>query len=142
MLWESKGEGDYTLENIEKPDRGTEVILHLKEGEDEFLDEWRLKHIITKYSDHITLPIKMPKGIKSTPEGDKEPEVIGVEDEVVNRATALWTLPKNDIKDNDYIEFYKHISHDFEEPLLWSHNRVEGKQEYISLLYIPGTSTV
>ncbi len=137
VLWESKGEGDYTLENIEKPDRGTEVILHLKEGEDEFLDEWRLKHIVTKYSDHITLPIKMPKEIKSEAEGDKEPEVIRVEDEVVNRATALWTLPKNDIKENDYIEFYKHISHDFEGPLLWSHNRVEGKQEYISLLFVP-----
>ncbi|MDX2164113.1 MAG: molecular chaperone HtpG [Gammaproteobacteria bacterium] len=125
VKWESTGEGDYTVENIEKNPRGTEVILHLRDDEAEFLDEWRLRHIITKYSDHITIPVTMMGGEK------------GEKIETVNKATALWTLPKSDIKDDDYKAFYKHISHDWEEPLLWSHNRVEGKQEYISLLYIP-----
>jgi len=137
VIWESAGEGDYTIENIDKAERGTEVILHLKKGEDEFLDNWRLRNIITKYSDHILLPIIMKQEVMPE-EGDKEkkkkPET---KEEVVNKATALWTLPKKDIKDDDYKELYKHISHDFEDPLLWSHNRVEGKLEYISLLYIP-----
>lgn len=124
VCWESKGEGEYTIETINKTDRGTEITLHLKKDEDEFLDDWRLRHVITKYSDHITLPVMM-----------KKPDT--TEYETVNRATALWTLPKTDITDTEYNEFYKHIAHDFEDPLVWSHNRVEGKQEYTSLLYIP-----
>lgn len=125
VQWESTGEGDYTVENVDKLSRGTEIILHLRDDEAEFLDEWRLRHIITKYSDHITIPVMMRAGEK----GDTV--------EAVNKATALWTLPKSEIKEEEYKQFYKHISHDWEEPMLWSHNRVEGKQEYISLLYVP-----
>ena len=128
--WISAGEGDYTIEHINKATRGTEVILHLRPEEDEFLDTWRLKHIIQKYSDHITLPVYM----KKESHGEEKPSE---EYEVVNKATALWTLPRNEITKEQYEEFYKHIAHDFENPLTWSHNRVEGKQEYISLLYIP-----
>lgn len=129
VLWESSGEGEFTIENIEKPERGTEVVLHLKKDEHEFLDHYRLRGIITKYSDHILLPIVMKQPI-----AEKETEA---KEEIVNKATALWTLPKKDIKEEEYKEFYKHVSHDFEDPLLWSHNRVEGKLEYITLLYIP-----
>ena len=132
VRWESAGEGDYTLEDAEKPNRGTEIVLHLREGEDEFLSDWKLKSVIRKYSDHITLPIVM----KKTEWKDGE-EVPTDEDETVNKASALWARPKNDISDEEYQEFYKHVSHDFEPSLAWSHNRVEGKQEYISLLYIP-----
>ena len=135
VRWESEGTGEYTISNIEKTQRGTEVILHLKEDADEFLEYFRLKHIINTYSDHISLPILMPK--QSFDEKTSEEKLSTTEFETVNRATALWTLPKKDITDNDYIELYKHISHDFEAPLQWIHNRVEGKQEYISLLYIP-----
>ncbi|KPJ67694.1 MAG: heat-shock protein Hsp90 [Coxiella sp. DG_40] len=139
VLWESSGEGEYIVENIDKPERGTEVILHLKKDQDEFLDNWRLKSIITKYSDHILLPIIMKQEVFSEKGEDEESKKKPPEfkDEVVNRAKALWTLSKKEIKDDDYKELYKHISHDFEEPLLWSHNKVEGKLEYISLLYIP-----
>ncbi len=141
VAWESTGEADFTVENITKPNRGTEIILHLKEGEDEFLDDWRLRSIITKYSDHIPFPIEMTKQV--TPELDEEgkeketDEVIVEEKEVVNKATALWAMAKSEISKEQYDEFYKHISHDFSEPLTYAHNRVEGKQEYISLLYIP-----
>jgi molecular chaperone HtpG len=124
VRWESDGRGEYAIENVEKPTRGTEVTLHLREGEDEFLDGWRLRAIIHKYSDHVTLPIVMPK------EG-------AAEDETVNRASALWARPKNEIKPEEYDEFYKHVAHDFEAPLAHVHSRVEGKQEYISLLYVP-----
>ena len=127
VTWESSGESGYTIEPITKESRGTEVILHLREGEDEFLDGWRLRSIIRKYSDHVPLPIKMRK------EDDKEKD----EWETVNKANALWTLPKNEISDDEYKEFYKHVAHDFEDPLAWTHNRVEGKYEYTSLLYIP-----
>lgn len=139
VQWESAGEGEYTVKNIEKPQRGTEIILHLKKDEDEFLDHWRLRNIITKYSDHILLPIVMEKpDTMVAGEGeDKEAKKAEPQDEVVNRAKALWTLPKSQVKDEDYKELYKHISHDFEDPLLWSHNQVEGKIEYINLLYIP-----
>lgn len=137
VYWESAGEGDYTIENIEKPSRGTTVVLHLKKDEDDLLNEWTLRHIITKYSDHITLPIKMTKEIMSEAKEGETPHVIGTEDEVVNKATALWTLSRSEVKDNEYIEFYKHIAHDYEGPLDWSHKRVEGKQEYTSLLFIP-----
>lgn len=132
VLWQSSGEGDYSIENIEKSTRGTDIILHLKEGEDEFLNDWRLRSIITKYSDHINLPIQM-RAIS-----DEKKEGAEIAWETVNRATALWTLPKNSIKEEDYKELYKHISHDFEDPFLWAHNQAEGASlEYTSLLYIP-----
>ncbi|AIT62804.1 molecular chaperone HtpG [Coxiella burnetii] len=133
--WESTGEGEYTLKNIDKPTRGTEVVLHLKESEEEFLDPLRLRVIITKYSDHILLPIVMKK-IK-TSGADDEDKNETPEEEVVNRANALWVLPKDKIKDEEYKELYKHIAHDFEDPLAWVHNKVEGKLEYTTLLYIP-----
>lgn len=130
VKWESSGNGEYEVGNIDKPERGTEIILHLKEGQDEFLSSWRLRSIITKYSDHLNIPIAM---LKVTDDEKKTTEW-----ENVNRATALWTLPKAQITAEQYNEFYKHISHDFESPLVWTHNRVEGGQtEYISLLYIP-----
>ena len=133
--WESTGEGEYTVKNIDKPTRGTEVVLHLKESEEEFLDPLRLRAIITKYSDHILLPIVMKK-IKTTSTEDKDKNETA-EEEVVNRANALWVLPKNKIKGEEYKELYKHIAHDFEDPLAWVHNKVEGKLEYTTLLYIP-----
>lgn len=135
VCWESKGEGDYTIETIEKANHGTEITLHLRKDEDEFLDDWRLRNIIRKYSDHITLPVMMKKAAVPTEEG-KEAE-IKEEWETVNNATALWTMPRNEIKDDEYKAFYKHVAHDFEDPMAWSHNRVEGKQEYTTLLYIP-----
>ena len=138
VRWESAGEGEYNLETVEKPSRGTEVILHLREGEDEFLEGIRLRNVIGKYSDHITLPILMEKEhfgeIESDEEKDKpaEPEI-----ETVNRASALWARPKSEITAEEYTEFYKHVAHDFEEPMTHIHNRVEGTYEYTSLLYIP-----
>jgi len=133
VCWESSGEGDYTLSNVEKLTRGTDIILHLKEGENDFLNDWRLRTIITKYSDHINLPIMMYK-LSGVDEKEDKPQ----EWEMVNRATALWVMPKNKITDEQYKEHYKHIAHDFTEPLTWSHNRVEGGNlDYISLLYIP-----
>ncbi|MFZ3086437.1 MAG: molecular chaperone HtpG [Methylotenera sp.] len=132
VRWESAGEGDFTLEDADKASRGTEIVLHLREGEDEFLSDWKLKTIIRKYSDHITLPIVMKKT-----EWKDGAEVATDEDETVNKASALWARSKNDITEEEYQEFYKHVSHDFENPLAYTHSRVEGKQEYISLLYIP-----
>jgi len=132
VKWESAGEGDYTLEAMEKATRGTDVILHLRDGEDEFLNDWKLKTVIRKYSDHITLPIVMKKS--EWKDGEQIPTD---EDETVNKASALWARAKNDITEEEYQEFYKHVSHDFENPLAYTHSRVEGKQEYISLLYIP-----
>jgi len=132
IKWESAGEGEYTLESADKATRGTDIILHLREGEDEFLNDWKLKTIIRKYSDHITLPIVMKKS--EWKDGEQVPTD---EDESVNTASALWARSKSDITDEEYKEFYKHVSHDFQDPLTWSHNRVEGKQEYISLLYLP-----
>ncbi|MEO6697705.1 MAG: molecular chaperone HtpG [Gammaproteobacteria bacterium] len=126
VRWDSAGEGDYSIETVEKPTRGTEVILHLRPDEDEFLDGFRLRNIIHKYSDHITAPILMTKEGK-----DSSGE------ETVNRASALWARPKNDIGADEYNEFYKHVAHDFEDPLAHVHSRVEGKQEYTLLLYIP-----
>lgn len=136
VYWESAAEGGYSIKNVEQQWRGTEVTLYLKDDEDEFLDDWRLRGVITKYSDHILLPIYMPKPAELDENG-KEKKEAKVEEEVVNRATALWTLPKKEIKDEDYKELYRHITHDFAEPLLWSHNAVEGKLEYTTLLYIP-----
>ncbi|MBK5355140.1 molecular chaperone HtpG [Pseudomonas sp. TH41] len=131
--WSSKGEGDFEVATVEKADRGTRIVLHLKSGEDEFADGWRLRNIIKKYSDHIALPIELPKEVAAA-EGEEKP---AVEWETVNRASALWTRPRTEIKDEEYQEFYKHIAHDFENPLSWSHNKVEGKLEYSSLLYVP-----
>lgn len=135
VLWESAGEGEFNIETIEKVTRGTEVTLHLREEEDEFLDGWRLRNVIRKYSDHINLPIIMQKEPVPDEEGKIDESII--EDETVNKATALWTLSKNDITDEQYKEFYKQIAHDFQDPLSWSHNKVEGNTEYTSLLYIP-----
>ncbi len=132
VRWESAGLGDYTLETVEQAGRGTEVVLHLREGEDEFLDGWRLRNIIRKYSDHITLPIVMEKERYGEEEKEQAPE-----DETVNQASALWARARSEVSEEEYKEFYKHVAHDFEDPLLWSHNRVEGKLEYTSLLYIP-----
>ena len=134
VCWESDGIGGYTVKNINRPLRGTEVVLHLKKDQEEFLEAMRLRNIISKYSDHILLPIVMEKIQAPAKDGEKAP---APEEEVVNRANALWVMPKSQIKDEDYQELYKHISHDFEAPLTWSHNKVEGKLEYISLLYIP-----
>ena len=128
VFWESAGEGEYTLADITKEDRGTEITLHLREGEDEFLDAWRVRSIISKYSDHIALPVE----IESHNEEDDTTSW-----EKINKAQALWTRNKSEISDEEYKEFYKHVSHDYADPLTWSHNRVEGKQEYTSLLYIP-----
>ncbi|AZF31249.1 Chaperone protein HtpG [Pseudomonas sp. R4-35-07] len=131
--WASKGEGEFEIATLDKPDRGTRIVLHLKDGEDEFADGWRLRNIIKKYSDHIALPIELPKE-QAAAEGEETP---AVEWETVNRASALWTRPRTEIKDEEYQEFYKHIGHDYENPLSWSHNKVEGKLEYSSLLYVP-----
>ncbi len=128
VFWESAGEGDYTIADITKEDRGTEITLHLREGEDEYLDDWRLRSVISKYSDHIALPVEVQS---------KNEEDGTITWEKINKAQALWTCNKADITDDEYKAFYKHIAHDFTDPLIWSHNRVEGKQEYTSLLYIP-----
>jgi molecular chaperone HtpG len=139
IKWESGGEGDFTIETTEKAGRGTEVILHLREGEDEFLNDWKLKTIIRKYSDHITLPIVMKKSEwKDGENGEGGQMVTTDEDETINKASALWARSKSDITEEEYNEFYKHVSHDYESPLAYTHSRVEGKQEYISLLYVPG----
>ena len=132
VLWESAGEGEYSVADIEKKSRGTDVILHLREDEKEYLNEWRLREIIGKYSDHIGLPVEM-----LTKEYDDEGKEIGEKWEKINKSDALWTRSKNDISDEEYKEFYKHLSHDFGDPLLWAHNKVEGNQEYTSLLYVP-----
>ncbi|SFP93312.1 molecular chaperone HtpG [Pseudomonas sp. NFPP28] len=131
--WSSKGEGEFEIATVDKADRGTRIVLHLKSGEDEFADGWRLRNIVKKYSDHIALPIELPKE-QAAAEGE---EVPAQEWEVVNRASALWTRPRTEIKDEEYQEFYKHIGHDYENPLSWSHNKVEGNLEYSSLLYVP-----
>ena len=127
VRWTSDSEGEFTIEDIERAARGTRVTLHLKEDEAEFLESFRIESLIRKYSDHIGFPVSL--------------QVTGEEeDKVVNSATALWTLPRTEISDDEYKEFYKHLAHDFADPLTWSHNRVEGKREYTSLLYIPATA--
>jgi molecular chaperone HtpG len=140
VCWSSDGGGEYEVEKIECPQRGTEIILHLKDTESEFLDPSRLKHIVTKYSDHIALPIVMPTELSpyATEEEKKQFEAGELPpEEVINRATALWTMDKKEITDEQYQDLYKHMSHDFADAMTWVHNRVEGKQEYISLLFIP-----
>ncbi len=129
VRWHSSGEGEFDLENIVKEERGTKVILHLKKDEHEFADDWRLRSIINKYSDHISLPIFMKK---PDDKGELTDEL-----EVANKASALWTRSKSDIKDEEYKEFYKHVAHDFDEPFSWIHNKVEGTQEYTTLFYLP-----
>jgi len=129
VQWESAGDGEFSVETINKEERGTDVILHLKEDQKEFLEPWRLRHLIHKYSDHIAIPVQLPK---ENEEGEATAEF-----ETSNKATALWTRAKSDISDDDYKAFYQHISHDFDEPLAWTHNKVEGKHEYTSLFYIP-----
>ena len=129
--WQSKGDGEYTLENIERQARGTEVILHLRKDMDEFLEPMRLQTIIRKYSDHISLPILMEQ------ENEDEDGNKTITDETVNKAAALWSRPKKDISEDEHKEFYKHVSHDFDDPLAWTHNHVEGRHSYTSLLYIP-----
>ena len=131
--WSSEGHGEFDVATIDKAERGTRIVLHLKKGEEEFADGWRLRNIVKKYSDHIALPIELPKE-QAAAEGEEQP---AQEWETVNRASALWTRPRTEIKDEEYQEFYKHIAHDFENPLSWSHNKVEGKLEYNSLLYVP-----
>ena len=132
VLWESAGEGEYSVADIEKESRGTDVILHLREDEKEFLNEWRLREIIGKYSDHIGLPVEM-----LTKEYDDEGKECGEKWEKINKSDALWTRSKNDVSDEEYKEFYKHLSHDFADPVTWAHNKVEGNQAYTSLLYVP-----
>ena len=134
VRWESDGQGEYTLESVDRPSRGTDVILHLREGEDSLLEGFRLRTILRKYSDHITHPILMKKE-----EWDKDASrnTPTAEDEQVNQASALWARPKSEITDEQYNEFYKHVAHDHEPPLAWTHSRVEGRQEYTQLLYIP-----
>ena len=127
--WESKGDGEFTIEPVTREQRGAEIVLHLKPEDKEFADGWKLRSLVKKYSDHISFPVVMKS---ESEEEDKKGE-----DETVNDATALWTLPRTEIKDEEYKEFYKHIAHDFEDPLTWSHNKVEGKLDYTSLLYIP-----
>ncbi len=135
--WESQGEAEYAIETVEKADRGTTIVLHLQAEQEEFADGWRLRSIIKKYSDHISLPIVMLKDAVPAAEGEEDKEPAAPEDETVNTATALWTRSRSEISDEEYNEFYKHLSHDFSEPMKWSHNRVEGKLDYTSLLYIP-----
>ena len=129
--WESQGEAEFSIESCERAARGTTVVLHLREEDKDFADDWRLRSIIKKYSDHISIPVEMPKA-KSEDDADAPDEF-----ESINSATALWTRPRNEVSDDEYKELYKHISHDFNEPLSWSHNKVEGKLEYTSLLYLP-----
>jgi molecular chaperone HtpG len=133
VRWESKGEGEFDLEEIEKTGRGTSITLHLKDDEDEFADSTRLQHLIKKYSDHIAIPVFVQQDAVENEDGEKEEKA----PEAVNQAKAMWTRAKSDISDEDYHEFYKHVSHDWNEPLTWMHNTVEGKLDYTSLLYIP-----
>lgn len=134
VLWESTGEGEFTIASAEKAERGTSITLHLREDEDEFLDGWRLRNVLRRYSDHISLPVQMRK---EDWDEDKQQQVKQDEWESVNQASALWTRSKSEISDEQYQEFYKHIAHDYENPLAWTHNRVEGRSEYTQLLYVP-----
>lgn len=137
--WSSEGEAEYNIATVEKASRGTDIVLHLKDDETEFADGWRLRSVVKKYSDHISLPILMEKQEAPTADDseEKKDENTAPEFETINRATALWTRSRSEIKDEEYNEFYKHISHDFQDALSWSHNRVEGKLDYTSLLYVP-----
>jgi molecular chaperone HtpG len=129
VRWESSADGEFTVETVDRPQRGTTIVLHLKEDAKEFLDTWRLRSLVRRYSDHIAFPVRMPKEGEAT-----------IEYEAVNRGTALWARPRAEIKDEEYVEFYRHLTHDQGEPLIWSHNRVEGKRDYTSLIYIPSSA--
>ena len=138
VRWESAGEGDYTLESVEKANRGTEIVLHLKDGEEEFLNAWKIRSIIKKFSDHISLPIIMSREVDAeTDDEGNETTAAHLEDETVNTASALWTKSKDEISEEDYNEFYKHVGHDFQDPLTHVHSKVEGTNEYTLLLYTP-----
>jgi molecular chaperone HtpG len=137
VLWESHGEAEFTIDSKTKETRGTSIILHLKSDSSEFADDFRVRSVIKKYSDHISVPVMMVKAPAPPTEGEEPDEPPAVEYEAVNSATALWTRSRSDVSDEEYTEFYKHVSHDFQEPLNWSHNKVEGKLEYTSLLYLP-----
>ncbi len=134
VLWESDGQGEFSITPVEKADRGTSVTLYLREGEDDFLNGWKLREVLRRYSDHISLPIQMQK---EEWDAEKSEQVKKNEWETVNQASALWTRSKSDISDEQYQEFYKHIAHDYDDPLAWTHNRVEGRSEYTQLLFIP-----
>lgn len=134
VRWESEGHGEYSIEQVDKAGRGTEIVLHLKDGNDDFLNDWSLRRVVRTYSDHISIPIEMKKG---NGYGENGEVIVSDEFEAVNQASALWTRNKNDVSDEQYREFYKHVAHDFTDPLAWSHARVEGRQEYTELLYIP-----
>jgi len=136
VVWESKGDGSFTTSAASKEERGTEIVLHLKDDETEFADSWRLRTTISRYSDHIALPVMMLKEPEAPAEGE-EPKEQAPEWEQINKASALWARSKSEIKDEEYQEFYKSLSHDFKDASTWSHNRVEGKYEYTSLFYIP-----
>jgi molecular chaperone HtpG len=129
VRWESAADGDFTVETVDLENRGTTIVLHLKEDAKEFLDSWRLRSLVRRYSDHIAFPVRMPKEGEAT-----------LEYEAVNRGTALWARPKAEIKDEEYIEFFRHLTHDSGEPLTWSHNRVEGKRDYTNLIYVPAAA--
>ena len=134
VRWSSAGEGDFEVETITREERGTSIILHIKPEEEEFLDSWRVRSVIKKYADHISVPVIMKGEAMPPAEGE---EALEPEDETVNTAKALWTRSRSDVSDDEYHEFYKHVSHDYQEPLVWSHNKVEGKLDYTSLVYIP-----
>ena len=135
VRWTCEGEAEYSIEDIEKPSRGTSITLHLKDDALEFASQLRVHNIVKKYSDHIGIPVAIRK---PDPDAEENTEAPVYKYEVINKATALWTRPRNEITDEEYKEFYKHLTHDFMEPLIWSHNRVEGKLDYTSLLYVPG----
>lgn len=137
VLWESHGEAEFSIDSQSKDTRGTTITLHLKDDCSEFADDWRVRSVIKKYSDHISVPVMMVKPEPPVAEGEEAPENTEVEYEAVNSATALWTRSRTEVSEDEYKEFYKHVSHDFEDPLTWSHNKVEGKLEYTSLLYLP-----
>jgi molecular chaperone HtpG len=143
VRWESEGEGEFTVSDVELPERGTRIVLHLKESDHEFADEYRIRSLVRKYSDHIAFPVRMPKPApyKADDEEKKDEsvvaEVASPEYETVNHAQALWARPRAELKDEEYKEFYRHVTHDFTDPLAWSHGKVEGKKEYTSLLYVP-----
>ena len=137
VLWESHGEAEFSIESRAREERGTSITLYLKKGCEEFADDWRVRSVIKKYSDHISVPVMMVKPPVPPAEGEEAGQDQPAEYEAVNEATALWTRPRGEVSDEEYREFYKHISHDFEDPLTWSHNKVEGKLEYTSLLYLP-----
>lgn len=139
VRWESEGEAEFSIEGVEKADRGTTIVLHLRDDCADFADNWRIRSIVKKYSDHISIPVMMEKqDYAAEEEKEKEQEENKApEFEAVNEATALWTRPRNELNDEEYKAFYKHVSHDYQDPLTWSHNKVEGKLEYTSLLYVP-----